>query len=173
MANTWRATASAVAAGTNKSLIDIFNSSSSSRTIKVYRIFQFNNGTAAVTATFSANRIDRITAASAGTTLTPVAHDTTNAGLNANTTAGTGRTTTASDIFRRYLWLWEEPTTTGVTQANWEILVPFCEIWNAGYADSNIQPLTCNASTNQGVQVFNTTTVTSSSNDLEIEFTDS
>jgi hypothetical protein len=173
MANTWRATAAGVAFAATKDMLNVFNSASSTRVIRVYRCYNFNNGTGAVTGALTTMQIRRITAASAGTAVTPVAHDTSNSALNANTTAGTGQTTTGSDIFRRYLWSNDEPAVSGSSQDEWELLVPFAEVWNAGYGDSNIQPLTCLASTAQGVQIFHSGASVVGTNDFEIEFTDS
>lgn len=173
MANTWRATAAGVTFAATKNMLNVFNGASSTRYIRVYRCYQFNNGTTAVTGVLTTMQIRRITAASAGTAVTPVSHDTSNATLNANTTAGHNQTVTGSDIFRRYLWSNDEPTVSGSSQDEWELLVPFAEVWNAGYGDANVQPLTCIASTAQGVDIFHSGASAVGSNDFEIEFTDS
>lgn len=170
MANTWRATGAAVTFANAKSMLDVFNATSSARIIRCYRGYQFNNGTGAVTGVLTTMQIRRITAASAGTTVTPVAHDTSNSALDANTTAGHNRTATGSDIFRRYLWSNDEPSVSGTTQDEWELLVPFAEVWNAGYGDSNIQPIVCRAT--QGFNIFHSGSSAVGSNDFEIEFTD-
>lgn len=168
MAATWRATAQAVAFGNAKSMIDMFNGAA--RVCRVYRLYQFNNGTAAVTGVLTAMRVNRTTAASAGTTVTPVAHDTSSSALNGSTTAGTGRTITRTSIFRQYLWSNDEPAVSGATLDEWELLVPFAEVWNAGYGDANIEPITCRQ--NFGVEIQNSGTTAVGSNDFEIEFTD-
>ena len=103
--------------------------------------------------------------------MTPVKHDTDSSALNANTTCGTNQTTTGSDIFRRFLFVNEEPIVGGTTQANWLTLVPFAEIWNAGYGDTNVEPVTCRAT--QGLQLFHSGSSAVGTADLEIEFTDS
>lgn len=172
MAATFRATAAAVTYASGKSMLDVFNGASSARFIRIYRCYWFNNGVAAVTGVLTTARVSRITAASVGTAVTPVKHDTGSGALDANTSAGTGRTVTESDIFRRFLFVNEEPVVAGTTMANWLTLVPFAEVWNAGYGDSVIEPLTCRASTAQGIQLLHSGSSAVGTADLEIEFTD-
>jgi len=103
--------------------------------------------------------------------VTPVKHDSNSSALDANTSCGTGRTVTGTDIFRRFLFVNEEPIVAGTTQANWLTLVPFAEIWNAGYGDTNVEPIVCRAA--EGVHLFHSGTSAVGTADLEIEFTDS
>lgn len=170
MAATWRATSQAVAFASAKSMLDIFNAAGSAAIIRAYRLYQLNNGTATVTGVLTTMRVNRTTAASAGTSVTPVAHDTANPALEAQTTAGTGRTITRTSVFRQYLWSNDEPAVSGNTLDEWELLIPFGEIWNAGYGDSNVEPLTCRAGF--GVEIQQSGASAVGSNDFEIEFTD-
>jgi len=170
MAATWRATSGAVAYANAKDMLNVFNGTSSTRIIRAYRGYWFNNGTAAVTGVITTAQCRRITAASAGTAVTPVKHDTNSASLNANTTCGTNQTITGSDIFRRFLFVNEEPVVGGTTQANWLTLIPFAEVWNAGYTDTNVEPIVCRAT--QGFELFHSGSSTVGTADLEIEFTD-
>ncbi len=169
MVATYRAIAAAPAFAATKDMINVFNGAAATRVTKVYRCYQFNNGTTAVTGVLTTMQIRRITAASAGTAITTVKHDTSSANLEAAQTAGTNQTTTGSDIFRRYLWSNDEPAVSGATQDEWELLVPFAEVWNAGYSDSNVEPIVCRAS--QGAQVYHSGSSAVGSNDFEIEFT--
>jgi hypothetical protein len=171
MAATWRATGGAIAYAATKDMLDVFNATGTARVIRAYRCYWFNNGTGAVTGVITTGQVRRITAASSGTAVTPVKHDTNSSALDANTTAGTNRTVTGTDIFRRFLFVNEEPVVAGTTQANWLTLVPFAEIWNAGYGDTNVEPITCRAA--EGVQLFHSGSSTVGTADLEIEFTDS
>lgn len=171
MANTFRATGGGIAYASSKDMLNVFNGTATARVIRVYRAYWFNNGTAAVTGVLTTAQCRRITAASAGTAVTPVKHDTNSSNLDAATTCGTNQTTTGSDIFRRFLFVNEEPIVAGTTQANWLTLVPFAEIWNAGYGDTNVEPVTCRAT--QGFQLFHSGTSAVGTADLEIEFTDS
>jgi hypothetical protein len=170
MAATWRACSQTVAFASGKSMIDVFNATGSARIIRVYRMFQWNNTVTAISGSLTIMTIRRITAASSGTTVTPIKHDTNSSSLDANTTCGTGRTVTGSDVFRKYLWAAEEPVLTAVAQPNWELLIPNAEVWNAGYGDTNIEPLVCRAV--QGVELRQEGSLAVHSNDFEIEFTD-
>jgi hypothetical protein len=171
MAATWRATGGAIAYAATKDMLDVFNATGTARVIRAYRCYWFNNGTTAVTGVITTGQVRRITAASAGTAVTPVKHDSNSSALDANTTCGTNRTVTGTDIFRRFLFVNEEPVVAGTTQANWLTLVPFAEIWNAGYGDTNVEPVTCRAA--EGIQLFHSGSSTVGTADLEIEFTDS
>ena len=102
--------------------------------------------------------------------MTPVKHDTASSALDANTTCGTNQTVTGSDIFRRFLFVNEEPVVGGTTQANWLTLIPFAEVWNAGYSDTNVEPIVCRAT--QGFELFHSGASAVGTADLEIEFTD-
>lgn len=173
MANTWRATAQGTAWGNGKSMHDLFNTSSSARYIRIYRAYLFNNGTSAVTGVLTEVRVTRLTTSiSGGSTVTPVAHDTSNSALDANTTSGVGRTVTTGSIFRQLQYSNDEPAVSANTMDEWELLVPFAEIWNAGYGDSNVQPITCRGSQNEGFQILNQGATAVGSASTEIEFTD-
>ena len=169
MAATWRATAGAIAYASGKDMLDVFNATGTAAVVRAYRCYWFNNGTGAVTGVITTAQVRRITAASSGTAVTPVKHDTNSSALDANTTCGTNRTVTGTDIFRRFLFVNEEPVVGGTTQANWLTLVPFAEIWNAGYGDTNVEPIVCRAA--EGVQLFHSGSSTVGTADLEIEFT--
>lgn len=171
MANTWQASAQGVAYAASKHMLDVFNSSSSTRFLRIYRAYLFNNGTAAITGVLNTARCNIITASSGGTSVTPVAMDTGNSALNANSTAGHNRTISVGNIIRQILHSPDEPT---VTTLDWDALgtlVPFAEIWNSGYGDSNIQPVTCRSSENRGFSIQSITQTVGSA-DLEILFTD-
>lgn len=170
MANTWRSTSQAVAFASGKSMLDLFNGATATRVLRVRRAYQFNNGTTAVAGVLTTMQVRRSTAASGGTSVTPVAHDTNNSALEAAATSGTGRTVTDGSLFRQYLWSNDEPVSTGSGLDEWELLVPFGEVWNAGYADSNVQPIVCRA--DQGFHIKQSGTSAVGSNDFEIEFTD-
>ncbi len=171
MAASWRATSGAVAYANAKDMLNVFNNTGSTRIIRAFRAYWFNNGTAAVSGVITTAQCRRITAASAGTAVTPVKHDTNSSSLNANTTCGTNQTVTGSDIFRRFLFVNEEPVVGGTTQANWLTLIPFAEVWNAGYSDTNVEPIVCRAT--QGFELFHSGSSAVGTADLEIEFTDS
>lgn len=172
MANTWQTFTSAVAYAANKHMIDLFNASASTRYLRAYRIYGFNNGTTGVTGVLNTLRIFTTSAASAGTALTPVTMDTSNATLNANSTAGTGRTITTVSQVRQLLHSPDEPAVTTLDWDSLGTLVPFAEVWNLGYGDTTVQPLTFRAAENRGV-TLQSITQTVGSGDFEILFTDS
>jgi len=169
MAETHRATSGGVAYTNGKDMLNVFNGGASAKVVRAYRGTWLNNGTTAVTGVVTTAQVRRITAASGGTGVTAVKHDTASAALDAATTCGTNQTVTGSDIFRRFLYINEEPVVAGTTQANWLTLIPFGEIWNAGYGDSNIEPIVCRAA--QGFELFHSGSSAVGSADLEIEFT--
>lgn len=170
MAATWRATSGGIAYASAKDMLNIFNGTSSARILRAYRAYHFNNGTGAVAGVLNTMQIRRIVTASAGSAVTPVKHDTNSGALDANSTAGTGQTVTGSDIFRRFLISNDEPTVSLATMDEWELLVPFAEVWNAGYGDANVEPIVCRAT--QGFEIFASGASAVGTCDEEIEFTD-
>lgn len=162
----WRATAGAVAFANAKDMLAVFNSTST-HVLKVYRCYQFNV-TTAVTGVITTMQIRRLTEASAGTKVFPCCHNSDNIFLPGDIFSGTNQTVTGTDVFRRYLWTNEEAAATSNDWDNWELLVPFAEVWAAGANDSTIQPLT--ARQNQGIEIFHSGSSAVGSSDLEIEF---
>lgn len=171
--NTWRCYAASVAFAATKHMICIFNAAASARYIRVYRFFGFPTGTFGIFSTLLQLRIARIiTSLTPGTTITPVAHNAGNTSLDANTTSGTGSTTTLGNFYRGMYISTEEIAITAFDLDNIWCLVPFAELWNAGYGDSNVEPLTCVPATAEGWSCYSTSALTSSAWDFEIEFTD-
>lgn len=166
MAATWVSAAS-VAFGATKSMLGILNGGSN--VLRAYRYCIFNTQTGAVTAALTTMQIRRLTALSAGTAVTPVKHDT-NSGALATVTSVHGGTATGTDIFRRFMWLLEEATTTGVTQANWEVLIPVGIIFFPTGGDSALEPITCRNA--QGTDIYNSGAGAVSTMEFEITFTD-
>lgn len=172
MAATWRGTSAAIAWASAKSMIDIFQAVGSTKVLRCTRFYLFNNGTGAVTGVLITVQVRRIiTAVSGGSTVTPVKHDTTSAALNANTSMGTGRTVTGSDVFRRIVMSNDEPAVSGSTMDEWELLVPNALIFEAGYGDSNVESIVCNAATTEGADITQTSASAVGTCDAEIEFT--
>lgn len=174
MANTWRAVALGVTFASGKSMIDIAHTAADGRFERLRRLYQFNNGTTAVTGVLTTMRIERHStgAPTGGTTVTSVPHDTGNAALNAGFSAGTGRTTTATDVFRQYVWSNDEPAVGGNTLDEWELFLPFVEVWNAGYGEGAVQPLVLRGTVAQGLQCRQSGVSAVGTNDFEAEVTD-
>ena len=171
MANTWQAITLGATYLAAKHMLDVFNAAASARHVRIYKAFLFNNGTAAVAGVLNTARCNIITASSAGSAVVPISHDTTNSALDANTTAGSARTITVGSIIRQILHSPDEPTVTVLDWDSLGTLVPFAEIWNAGYGDSTIQPITCHAAESRGFSI-QSITQTVGSGDFEILFTD-
>jgi hypothetical protein len=172
MAATWHAFTQAATYAANKHMLDVFNATAGSTTVRVYRAWLFNNQTAGVTGVLNFVSILRTSAASATPAVTPVPHNTSNTPLPAAVTAGTGRTITTGAQFRRLLMSPDEPS---ITTADWDALmclVPFAEIWNSGYGDSVVDPVTCRTgpSLAEGFSIQSLTQTVGTA-DLEIEFT--
>ena len=181
MANTWLAYAAGVThlAG-NRTYLQIFATASNTQTIKIRRIWMNNAQATGVTGviTGSISIGSFSTAASGGTltTITPVAYDTTNTAVNANitiNTGGTGTTNTngtAVNVFRTIPYSSEEPATGTFKLENFYANPSMSIIWDAGYEDTAIDPLTIPASTAGGIAVYGTLTAVGNT-DCAIEFT--
>jgi hypothetical protein len=142
VANTWRATASGVPYAANKDMLNVFNNAHT-RVLRVYRMYLFNNQRTGVAGILNYVEIWRNTTATGGTLVDPVPHNPNNPTLNALVTCGFGQTVTNNVQLRRVLSQNDEQTVTTLDFDYFTTLVPFVELWNAGYADTNIQPLTC------------------------------
>jgi len=156
-----------VAFASGKSMLGILNGGA--RVLRAYRFCVFNTHTVAVTAALSVMSIRRLSALSAGTAVTPIAHDTTSSALSSVTSVH-GGTATATATFRRFMWLLEEATTTGVTQANWEVLIPVGIVFFPTGGDANLEPIVIRNA--QGADIFNVGAGAVTSQEFEITFTD-
>lgn len=99
----WCAYADAVAFAQNKHHLALFNAAGSGKILRVKKLFAYNLQTAAITGVIVRFDVKRITAASAGTLITPVAMDSTNAALPAGVTARMGGTHTEGALY--YPWI--------------------------------------------------------------------
>ncbi len=177
MAATWTAYAAGVThAASNKVYLQIFATASNTQVIKIRRIWVINAQAAAVTGIISGTLSigSFSTAASAGSpsTITPVAHDTTNAAVNANITINSGNTTngTPVNVYRTIPFASDEPATGTFKLENFYATPSTSLIWDAGFEDTNIDPLTIPASTAGGICVYGTMTAVGNI-DIAIEFT--
>lgn len=175
MANIWHAYASRVTFATNKAMIDIFNGISATRVLRILRIFHYNITAVGTAGAFGTMELRRIIEASggAGTLATLMPRDPSDRELESAVSVGAGRTIVQADapnLFRRYLWSIDDPTTTQAAAHNtYELAIPFFIVWDAGYHDSNIQPLVARAG--QGYALLSTTAGVSF-NSFGIDFTD-
>jgi hypothetical protein len=179
MADTYTVIAAGVALPTassgTKSMLSIMNGSGSGKTVKIYRVRTLNNQTAAVTGVMMRIELWRLTAASGGTTLTPVKMDSAIANVPAQIVCATGSTDTKdaaqTAAFLRIPWSSDEPVASGGTIDELQTSPQLYQIWGCGYTDAEITPITLPET--YGFQVF----VTNSANtgagiiDVEVEFT--
>ena len=154
MANTYTIAATGVSFAANKSMIGIFNGSGSGQVIRVYRIWLLNNQTVAVTGVMTNIELRRLTAGSGGNAITPTKHATANPSLPAQIITASAMTVTESDLLRRFIWSTDEPVANATaTIDELETLPVFGTIWDAGYADANVEPLVLREG--QGISVKN------------------
>lgn len=174
MANTWSANSQNIAYASGKSMLDIFNAAASTRTIRAYKMFLFNNGVTAVTGVLTEIRINRLGtgAPTAGAAVTPAAMNPANSALSASTTAGTGRTSTVAALLRSILFSNDEPVVSGNSIDELLCLVPFAEIWSLGSGDANLEPITCPAGSAVGAEMKQQGTSAVGAASAEIIFTD-
>lgn len=153
MAKTYTAYATGIAFASNKSLLGVFNAHAT-RKVKLYRAWVLNNQTSAVTGVLTSMLLRKISALSAGTAVTPVAHDTGNTGVDlTSVTCVTGGTftNTGDNAFRQIMWSGDEPAVSSATSDELQCIVPLMCIWDST-GDSNIEPFVCN--TNEGIHIL-------------------
>lgn len=167
MAATWTAQAS-VASVATRCMLALYNAGTN--IIRVYRYCIFNTQTSAITAALSIFHIRRLTALTVGTTCTPVKHDTSSSALSSVSCGSNNSTVTATDVFRKFMWLLEEATTTGTTQANWEVLIPVGIVYFPTGGDSNLESIVCRQ--NYGTDMYNAGSGAVGTMEYEMTFTD-
>lgn len=154
--------------GNNKSMIALFNGTSSTVILKLQSIKIINNRTAAATGVVVDFRLRRITGLTAGTSITPLTFDT-NDSLNVNVTAATGGTVSGeatTDLMRR-LWSSDEwGTGTTDVESNDHVSQQNNFTWMKLI---NTKPITIRA--NQGLTLKCVTNTTASDFDFELIFT--
>lgn len=157
MAQTFTAYNSGVAFAASKVMGGIYNQHAS-EILKIRRVGLLNGQTAAVTGVLCNLEMRLTTGTPTWTTPTAdtiCSHDSTN---SAPTTYSHGNGGAAfsggtSYTLRRTNWSSDEASVSGSTQDELECLVPLNIIFDAGYGDSNVQPLTLNQ--NQMGHVYN------------------
>lgn len=149
MAATFSLAATAVANAATKNLLVIHNADSTKK-VKVYRIWVTNPGTAAVTGGIQQMSLFRYANASAptgGTAVTPSPHDPAKSTVT-NLTVQHGATTNVTSIETNPLIsvvrATDEIAAGGATLDELHNIMPLNLIFDAGYGDSNVEPLTLN-----------------------------
>ncbi len=173
MAATFTAFQAGVTFASGKHMISLFNGAGSGRILRVYRAWLLNNQTAGVTGVMTTLELRRSSAQSGGTAITPIKHDTNSSNLPAQVLCAQSATVTAAagDVFRKIMWSNDEPATGVGTNDELECIPALMEIWNAGYGDSNVEPITLREG--QGLTLLHTGTSAVGNVDVGFEFTDS
>lgn len=91
--------------GNNKSMLSILNAAGSGVVLRLSKLFLVNTQNSSVTGINAEFRLFRATGHSAGTTITPLPHDTADS-LNSGITARTGATIAGEAASPLYRWLW-------------------------------------------------------------------
>jgi hypothetical protein len=156
MANTFTALAAGVALPTTaaaKTLLSLYNLHATEK-LNVCRVWVQNTGTAAVTPAFQVLSLGRHTTdqTTGSTTVTPIKHDTDSAGLT-NATCKHSPTTSVTlvDTFAQIFWSGDEYATGVNKLENLNGLPLFALVFDAGYGDTNIEPIVLNQ--NEGLAV--------------------
>lgn len=145
MAETWTAYYSGVTFAVAKNMAAVLNSHAS-EVLKIRRCGFLNAQTSAVTGVLCQLEVNMYVTGSPGlsspTSVTPIAHDTTN---SAPTTATYGHAGTISGTaltLRRVFWSSDEAAISTATSDELETFVPLNIVMDAGYGDTNVQPIT-------------------------------
>lgn len=171
MAQTYIASFVGVAFGNNKSMAGIFNGSGSGRIVRVKRIWVLNNQTSAVIGVLTTFEARRSTAQSGGTAVTPVPYDTASENMPAQVASAHNGTVTssASKLFRRWLWSNDEPTVSSATMDEFQLVLPFNCIFDAATGDADVEPFVLREG--EGLDIRHTGSSTVGVVDILVEFT--
>jgi hypothetical protein len=125
--------------------------------LKIRRVGLLNAQTANVTGVLCQLELRFYTGAglSSPTAVTPVKHDSTNTNPTTAVYGYAGTPSGTPVTLRRIFWSSDEAAISSATSDEFETYVPLNIIFDAGYGDSNVQPLTLNQ--NEMVSVYNTT----------------
>ena len=151
MTATYTLAATAVAlpvSAANTTLIALWNPSPTKK-LYITRAWIQNSGTAAVSGVLQNLTLCRFTLNQVtGTLLIPVKHDTASAtlvsGTDYNATTKPTVAMVAIDTFRFMTWDGDEFINNVSKLSNLTAFPMFGELWNSGYADTNVLPLTVN-----------------------------
>lgn len=115
--------------------------------IKIRRVGILNMQTAGVTGVTCAIELRLYTGTATltgGTAVTPTKHDSTNTNPTTATYSHNSTPGGTSNILRRIWWSSDEPSISAGTIDELETNVPMNIVWDAGYGESAMQPITLN-----------------------------
>lgn len=158
MAQTWTAYYSGVAFAATKNMGAVLNTHAS-EILRIRRVGCLNAQTAGVTGVVCQLEMRAYQSGSPGltssTAITPTPHDTTNTAPASATYGHAGTIAGTALTLRRVFWSSDEAAISTGTLDELETLVPLNIIFDAGYGDSNVQPLALRQ--NQMAMVYNVT----------------
>lgn len=174
MAATYIATATAVTWSTsNKVFFSIFNGSGSGKVIKIKRVWILNAQASAATGilqTFGLYKITTDTSGGTPTTITATKYDTNSADVPAQITIKSANTTNGtSSLLYTQIYSGDESAVSTFSWDELEAIVDFGLVWDVGYGNSQVQPLTLREG--QGFSIYNAAVASSAGNiDINVEF---
>ena len=145
MAATYIVIGTGIANAANKNIIAVQNGTGSGVTMKIRRARLWSSQTGAVTGGTQLFEIGTYSGAySGGTSLTTaiVSMDSNNSALPGTVVAATNCTATISDIYRRTVMFTDEFAVSDATSDMLSLIPEFNIVWDSGYGEPNIQPLT-------------------------------
>jgi len=151
------------------SLLAIFNGLSSAKIIRLHRIYCLNVQTVAINEDITAIEIWTTSSQSGGTPITPIKHDSTNSAIDGNVSIATGATVTSVRKLRRWPWYDQEVRTWLATAAEWEAIPALNIVWDQGYGNQDVEPLTLRQG--EGVHVWHVGTMNVGEVDVIFQFT--
>jgi len=158
MAQTFTAYFSGISFGASKNMGALLNSHAS-EILKIRRVGLLNAQTASVTGVLCQLEWRGYWTGSPGltspTTITPSKHDSTNTLPTSYTAGHAGTIAGTAETLRRIFWSSDEAAISTLTNDEMETYVPLNTIFDAGYGDSNVQPMTLRQ--NEMGLCFNTT----------------
>ena len=145
MAETFTAYYPAVSFAAGKNMAAILNGHAT-EILKIRRIGVVNCQTVAVTGQLCQLDVHAFFVGGVGiaapTAVTPVMHDSTNTLPTTATYGYAGTLSGTPATLRRTCWSSDEPAVAGATVDELECLIPLNILFDAGYGDTNVQPLT-------------------------------
>lgn len=156
MANTWTGLNQGITFAVSKVMAGLLNAGT--QVLRVARAGILNNQTAAVTGVVCFMEIRTYRSGAGWTTptsVTPIAHDSSNSALSSVTHGNSGTPTGTSNLLRRLLWSSDEPAASSGTNDEFECIVPLNVYWDAGYGDATVQNLALRQ--NESFMCYNTT----------------
>jgi hypothetical protein len=143
MAATWTAYFPGIAFAATKNMAAILNGHAT-ELIKIRRIGLLNSQTVGVTGVLCSIEVRKYTGATLGTptAVTPTTHDSTNSAPTTITVGHAGTIGGTPATLRRIFWSSDEAAISTATSDELETYVPLNIVFDAGYGDSNVQPLT-------------------------------